>query len=290
MVLDTQLHPPPAGRYPAPRSDRDPALAATRNYISALFRSGRHAEAISLAREQATSPTARDSASFARSSYTTMLSNLLFGDGQVDEAIAVLERASADESTRPAWRTNIDINLAALLARSGQFERALTILDRAQLNFTNTKTGAFSGVFFTVARAPNAWAQFAWIRACALAGLGRHEDADAVLASIVSQPQASPVLSTTSEARLNALQCMRNANRFANELVAQLPSAPPAANLFLQFQPDLNYFRPERETVKTAIDQPLLRKAIEGRVRLLDNHLAPALSGWSTPSVPVATQ
>lgn len=287
-VLDTQLHPAPAGRYPGPRPDGDPALAATRNYIRALFRSGRHAEAIRLAQQQASSPAARDSASFAHVSYTTLLSDLLFDDGQRDKAIAVLEKASADESIKAAWRLNADINLAATLARSGQFEAALTILDKTQQHFANTRTGAFSGVFFGVARAPNAWAQFAWIRACALEGLKRHEEARAVLASIASQPQASAELSTTSAARLNAFQCMHDASGLAGELAAQLPSAPPAGDLFLQFQPDLNYFRPERETTEAAIDQPHLRQAIEGRVRLLDSHFTSALSGWSTSSAPVA--
>ena len=284
-TLDAQLHPPPPGRYPSPQSDEDTKLAAMRSYIMALFGAGRHAEAIALARQQMASPTTSFDASLARPSYTTLLAILLYYDGRHEDAIATLETADADGSIAAAWRVNIDTNLAAFLASSGKYEQALTVAERTEQAFGAQKSGFFYGVH----KYPDSDVLFASIRACALEGLGRHKEAKALLATMSRKPsKAPPALSRTSEARLNALLCMHDATGLADELAALLPSASPADDLFLQFQPAGRPLKAERETVVAALAEPALRTAIAGHARILDAQFTPALEGWSQDDKPAA--
>jgi len=277
-TLEAQVHPKPPGRQFVPYPDEDPKAAAMRGYIQALYSSGDRPRAIALAQEQMRMPFVRDHANFARAQYAAILGGMLINDNRPEEAIAVLDGAASDESLKEVWRVNVDVNRAALLAITGDYSRALTAIERAEAKFDSQKTGLFAGL----RHMPDSWAQFAWIRACALNGVGRRQEANAIISAIPRSRPTSVALPTTSLARLNGLECMHDLDGFGSELMAQLAFAPPAGDLFLRFQPATYHYSRQVNVVSATVQQAPVRNAMAGRVRTLGGAFASALSGWSS--------
>lgn len=251
---------------------------AFRQYMSALVHAGRTSDAIARIQAEIASPTLGDN-TLVRAQIQLMLANVLFDDGATSQAIAVLEKASADARSNAA-KTEADVNLALMLALVGQYDRALTIDDAAEQDFDRMGSGILVGH----RKLPDSHAYFAAIRACALDGLGRHDEAQATLATIGSEPETALDLSVRAESRLLAYSCMHDAAGLANELAADIQAAPPAAKVFLQFQPAREVRPAERETLAKAISMDTAIKAMSGRVRVLGGNLIPALSSWRDAS------
>ncbi len=278
-LADTK--PPQLRKVSTPFDGEDSKLVAMRAYLEALFDAGRDQEAIGLARQQIAKPFYRDNAAFARSLYAETLAFMLADTNRINEAIATLEQAATAPGTSPTIAINVNVNLALMLAQYGQPQRALDLIDANETLFNSRS----HGLLRRIEPQSNAWAQFQWIRACALDRLGHHDDARAALSKIAAMPQQGPQMSTRSEARIYGFQCMGDARGLGSELAEQLPSATPASDLFLQFQPAMFPVPNDRLVIETAIAEPEVRDAIANRVRLLDGALrAPMLRWVSLPS------
>jgi tetratricopeptide (TPR) repeat protein len=200
---------------------------------------------------------------FAHFSLRVGVASELASQGRVEEALDMLEQGEKSRHTRTSFRGNYWVNRAAILAEAGRHSEALRWVDSAR---------AF-------ARKVNAYAdaqvQFAWIRACALRGLGRTGEAEAEYRIV--EAASGPLV----RLRLRALACMGDEDRLAAELIRQLGTdeMPSKVALMLRMA-QVSPFAWARPFARAAA-RPAVRAALEARSRPLPAEMTPALRGWA---------
>lgn len=256
------------GRSDAERYASSGGMAAVLQYLRTLASAGQVEQAIAEARTRlAALPAGSDD----HTRLVTRLANLLFDNGHEEQAIAALEAESGALAADSEWRMNVDANLAALLARSGHYHRAFAIADATWRSFQASDPDE---------HVPAAETQFAWIRACALHGLGQKEKAQALMRGIGDVATELPdEMPATALARLSGYECMKDAAGLAHELAVQVAAAPPGGVVLLMLDPRSVRYAPDRQLREAAVRQPELVKAAAGKVRSLDRFAA-AASDW----------
>ncbi|WP_156428354.1 hypothetical protein [Novosphingobium sp. FSW06-99] len=280
-AADGELQPlPVAGR--AKLEGFSKRFRVFQQYISALERSGRASDAIAKTQTEIAASTSDDNP-ILTSQRQIMLAGLLFRNGSTDKAITVFEQASRDAKSNAA-RQNVNANFALILALTGQYDRALEIDDATEHDFDKSASGFLVGH----RKLPDSNAYFTAIRACALKGLGKQDQARATLATITDDADINSYqLSVPAQSRLLALACMHDAAGLATELAAQIQVAPPAGQIFLEMQPARETTPTIRETLIAAVSTDTAIKAVSGRARVLSGMLLPALHSWrDTPAAP----
>lgn len=268
---------------PRSQSERfagDDAVTATLQHARALVRAGREGEAVALLRRRIAESHAADLSQhrdgFGTALFTIRLASILFDAGDEAAALATLDALSGDASIAPHYRLNIDVNRALLLAQAGRYAQALALINASLKTFRGDLPAADNQAI----KIPDSEANFAWIEACALDGLGRHDEARARLAQIAPQVEGGTLTSTTQSARLSGFLCMHDAAGLAREIAADLAVAPPGGEIFARLQP-LGWSRPvDQETIRRALAEPILVANLPSKARLLPPALQPAVAGW----------
>ena len=255
-------------------------VTSTLQYARTLIASGRLGEGLSLLRQRVAASRAADAAG-DRDGYGTQLLSVrlaseMFEHGNEKGGLAMLDALAADGSIAPEYRLNIDVNRALFYAQAGRSEQALTLITAALKAFR----GEQLPVDGEAIQVPDSEANFAWIEACALDGLGRHDEARMRMAQIEGRPDQGPARSTTQKARIWGFLCMHDGRGLAREFSAQLAIAAPGADIFAIMQP-LNAPRPiDQDTIRRALADPQLAGSITQGVRQLPSILQPAVAGW----------
>ncbi|NKJ02882.1 hypothetical protein [Novosphingobium sp. SG707] len=248
---------------------------ATLQYVELLTDVGHIDEAAAFAKERLASLPSGSPADYMRSSLNSRIAGLLFRDGTSDQAIEGLQK-SIKEQTRPTpFQINEKMTLVELLAISGRYEEALAALDEATEAFKKLSPGLFP----SYEQLPGSMAYFPAMRACALYGLGRKEEALALFARIKDQPGQTSTFSAVEDARLKGISCTRDPDLLAAEIAQRVMTAPPAGDIMTWLQRTMA-FGPSGRVRKQAMSREIVIKAMAGRVRLLGGPLAPALRGW----------
>lgn len=259
----------------------DSRISATLQYARVLEAAGRTGEANALLRQRiaaAADATGKNMREFL----TIRLGWQLFDAGDAPAAIALLEKESADPQREATDHTNLDINLAAMLVRTGSYQRGLVLINQVWAQFSQQPDE--DAVNFKV---PESEAQFAWIRACALDGLGSHVKARALLDAIVSKtPADRGRMTTAASTRISYFLCTRDGPGLAREMARQFDTAWPANPLFDMIQPSSPPVAGDRATLAVALRQPVLIGAIRTKARLLEPDFTSAVSGWRTRAAP----
>ena len=201
---------------------------------------------------------------------------VLFDSGQTSQAISLLETASQDNTIQAGAALNLYVNLALALARSGQYQRALILIDEAWNRPDLDRTSEPRTY-----KVPSGYANFAFIKACALGGLGQRDKALALISNIAETPSSPMADSDESSARLQAFICMHDVQGLAQEIAKQLDTALPAADLFVDVQPDATTYEPEARVLAAAMATPEVRRAAKVHLKLLAPDFTPALSKWA---------
>lgn len=272
---------PPAGQ--GERWSGDPGVSAQLHYARALVDAGRSPAAIAFLRERIAA-TPDDPASASKRIFLTIrLANVLFGGGDVAAAVSTLDAAQRDHGLDGDFKLNIDVNLAMLLARSHQSQRALMMINDTWRQF-DAEAGEGEGYL----KVPSSEANFAWIRACALDGLGDHAKARALIAGIGPSPVWPAQDKVVTEARISAFLCIGDVDGLAAELAAQLDAAPPAGDVFISLQAISYGLASDTALVAAALRRPILARAVAAHARLLSAALTPAVAHWRevAPSAP----
>lgn len=181
---------------------------------SALWSAGRRDEALALLRRKiAMLPgrPSRDDGGYTEVAFGDRLAGWQFDTGDVTGALATLDALRSDPRIEPTYRINADVNTALALARAGRAGEALALVDRTLAAFRadNGERDAEE------VKIPDSEAQFAWIKACALAGLGRRANAAAVMAGIIPEADTSPTTGIPSRARISGYLYMHDASALA---------------------------------------------------------------------------
>ncbi len=199
--------------------------------------------------------------------------------GREVEGFAGYKKIIGDNRLSASNRINAKVNLAAFLAEYGQFSEAL--------KWINEASREFDGQINTVDRYKLSGSNrhFAWIKACALNGLGKSEEAKAYIAVVTQaverpiDPHASVYSTSRIENRLFA--CIGDADAMANELINRNahPLLEPSGALFAQpgkktHNERYNKFR--EKLLKHPIIQQIAKKSVA-----LPPSALPALNQWS---------
>jgi tetratricopeptide (TPR) repeat protein len=130
-----------------------------------------------------------------------------YARGDIPGALSQYATVEATLGDNP-YVVNAMVSRAAALAKNGQYQEALTVIDAALAKLKEPANGV-SPSKNRVVPVPGAELQFAWIRACALQGLGRTNEAETALQPLLKESGVN----TTEEVEdvvLRAEVCMRD--------------------------------------------------------------------------------
>jgi tetratricopeptide (TPR) repeat protein len=209
-----------------------------------------------------------------RSSYL----GVRMGRGEVDGALAGYQMLAKDERIYARYRTNAKVNLAAHYAELGRFDAALKMIDEAKREFDAGQED------FNNYKLTGSDRHFAWIKACALHGLGKTDDAKPFIAIVLSAPekpvdQFADIYATSSiERRLYA--CMGDVERMAELISRGTPNALYGNSSSLILQPELVTAKPRYNAFLKKLREHPKMKATAEQFTPLSSALIPALNSW----------
>jgi|GEM_PF-3430966 len=274
-----------AGVLPLPTQTSEaivgPRVRAVLQLAEALSGGGKIEEAIDLLRRtRGNAPPGADidRATEYLSLTLRLASAVRLRDGNGKAAVRILEEARP--LLDPVYGLNMDVNRAAMLAQDGRHAEALALIEAAEADFRNRSSEEFGS---DRARVPGSLRQFRWIRACALHGLGRTDEARTTFAQVVAAPEpgeAAWVAASNLQIRLRARNCMGDVEGLVDEFIAQLDGGLPGQLVFEWVQPGALLPLVAPATVAAVRAHPRLIAAMAGRVRLLPPELTPALNDW----------
>ncbi|RMB28242.1 hypothetical protein C8J47_2453 [Sphingomonas sp. PP-F2F-G114-C0414] len=249
--------------------------AAKLQYARVLNQSGRRKDAVTMLTQQIQStPTTLDG-QYDRMVLNIRLVSILFEDGDAAEVFNILDQYIKDDKTPPDARINYQVTLSQYLARSGNYRRALEDITKSLDDFLKINSQYNKSI-----KLPGSEAQFSWIQACALHGVGREKEAKAIVNSLNPALFSAKNAAQIRQARLNALLCMKDTKQLGIDFATMILTEPPASGLFQLLQPDNRAFLPERAVLRMAVKDPLFLKAASGHVRFLGGSLSSAVKEW----------
>lgn len=249
-------------------------------YAEALHHAGRIDEASDVLRRARDAMQRRDD--WERAEWV-MVSNRMasyaYSRGDVDGAIKILDDAQRDFADG-SYGINFEVNRAVYLVLSGRYALALSAIDTARTHYD-----AFARQEDEGGPVPGSDRQFAWIKACALQGLGRKAEARAALAPALAseEPQDDYFKLDTNTAILErAYKCMSDTAALVDVLVAQADTNPGGLDAALLLEPAAH---PEEMTpalLAAVRADPRMKALAATRLRPLPAELVPALDDWGT--------
>ncbi|AOH84817.1 hypothetical protein AWL63_13445 [Sphingomonas panacis] len=255
----------------------DPALEGVLHYAKVVADAGRPQDAVTLLEQRYATFTKDPAQAASRIFLLAREAIIRFDAGEREAAIDLLERAAQDASLEGEYKLNIDVNQAMLQARAGQYQAAFVVINDAWRRFDAQNADAEESF-----KVPSSEANFAWIKACALDGLGQHEKARSLMAQIDAGTPRSPDRAVEAQARINGFVCMHDDASLADEFVAQLATAIPLSDVFVLMQPESHFDARERATVAAALRRPVVAESLAVRARLLAPAFQPALENWAS--------
>jgi len=191
--------------------------------------------------------------------------------GDSNGAIAQYELIERTLGTSP-YTDNATISRASLLARSGRYADALSTIDPLFARWSSQNREYKVG---------GSERQFAWIRACALEGLGRHSEAEAAFRPVLDASETYDphyFVESDEKLQLKGRVCMRSVDGVTTMMIDQLKDDITTSAL-LTLQPG---YRPSHDVelwAKVRSDENLAKIARE-RMRVLPPELTAALNDW----------
>ena len=165
------------------------------------------------------------------------------------------------------------INHAAVLAESGRYSDALLKIDYAWAMFRKKAgQGGLTG----------SERQFAWIRACALSGLGRTDEATATYETLRESGRvfdADFIVQSKESIEWRARWCMRRDADLKQFLLSELRSERPTLAV-LALQPTYKGEREDPVLLAKMRADPDIRAATATRVRELPAEMVPAMNKY----------
>lgn len=246
----------------------DPAPAARLHYADALAATGSRAEAIGLVGDWLDTLAEPGEDAYYRAMAASKLGRWLSESGRADVAVArmraELQKLPKDE---PA-RGNIVPNLANIMLLAHDAAGALALLDRETPAAKDMESPSTVGIFVT-------------LRACALEGLGRHEQAVALLRRVQSD------YASVDRAVADALACVGTPDEQARGWIADARNPRLSGERLVGLATARYHKRtgtPPRSfrerTAQLIEDRPDVRRAFDALARPLPPVYEPALDNF----------
>jgi hypothetical protein len=239
-----------------------------------LIDNGQAAEAERMLQQQLRTMKVRTDGSWNAIEYFTVASWIATARNarnDVDGAIEEYEFVERALGNSP-YADNATINRASLLVQNGRFAEGLGAIDPLWVRWSKESREY---------KVVGSERQFAWIRACALAGLGRHAEAEAAFVPVLQATDTRDphyVIESDDSLKLRGLECMKQTAGVKHLIADELQDGlSPSALLLMQ-----PAYRSERDPefwAEVRAD-PLLTKLASERMRVLPPEMTPALNGW----------
>jgi hypothetical protein len=259
-----------AGKTVPELSVRPPVLAAMQ-YAAALASAGSQREAADLLESQiAAIDLKRERDAVEISMLAAIAASYRRADDDPQSAIRLLRSATERLGTSP-YALNTQLSLAALLAETGAFHQALDIGDAARARFQGTLPKGTA--------VANALPQFDWVRACALAGLGRLEEARATMAAVEQAVQVDARRVRLPQVRDHEYRghvCMGNADALAAAWKRDAAGPSIGSVTFTLAQPGARLWREAEPVLSAARGQ----FGLPAPIGALPDRYRPALRNW----------
>lgn len=257
-----------------------PRTRALLQYARALWSLGQRDEANGLLRARLAAN--ERSSDWDRAEYsmvTVVLANQLYADDDAPAADALhkeTERALAGTG----YAINATINRAILAVEQGRYAEGLALVDDAFAAFQVVagKTRVDKGEAI-----PGSLRQFAWIKSCALHGLGRASEAVVWMRPVMAEAEPRGggfILNSNSSVRVRAFMCMHDAGAVADEMVKRIEDTSLSPNELVTLQPTFHRARWNPATLAAVRADPRVQAALAGRMHVLAPELALAVNGW----------
>jgi hypothetical protein len=200
------------------------------------------------------------------------LATVLQVAGKVDESYRQYADIQA-QAGRSDYALNGMVNHAAVLAENGRHAEALALIDAAWDKYR--KEAGDEGL-------AGSERQFAWIRACALDGLGRPAEADAAYRVVRNSGQVADrdfIVDRKESIEWRAHWCRRREPELKALLLAELAADRPTIAA-LVLQPAYKSELLDSSLLARLRADPHIQAALAGRVRVLPPAMIPALNRY----------
>lgn len=276
------------------QSSTRPRIRALLQYARALQHAGRVEDAtVVLRNEISTMPLDTE---WGQAEATMLRLQLVHGhheNGDSEAALAEL-RQGEDALRGTSYAVNFTVNRAATLAEIGRYAEALAAIEAARQEFDTLSEGEPGE---GSERIPGSDRQFAWIRACALHGLGRAAEAAELMRQVraAREPRdAFFVVSSNFDVQLRADICMGNREAVVLHLLNLIEEDPLIFPVGHMLQPNFLSMLPGFErTMRDVRVDPRIVASTRERMRELPPDFAPALRHWNSrrgrPASEIAT-
>ncbi|HEY0149810.1 MAG TPA: tetratricopeptide repeat protein [Allosphingosinicella sp.] len=258
-----------------------PRARAVAQYARALERTGNIENALEVLRREGAALNLKKSWDRAEYSiFGVQAAGVLHNSGQSDAALREVSKAlSVLGSSR--YADNLAITRAAILTESGRYAEGLEAIDK--LWDRHRKRGD--------EKVAGSERQFAWIRACALHGLGRVAEAKAGFPDLEARPDPVDedwIVPSNASIETRALQCFGDVEGLVRLSVTQLESGGLMPYILLALQPHFQVPNDVRKVWEQVRADSRVIAAAKDRFQPLPANLAPALAGWRVPTATAA--
>jgi len=249
-------------------------------YAEALHHAGRIDEASDILRKAR--DTMRRRNDWERAEWvmvSTRMASYAYMRSGADAALDILEDAQTVFANDTSYGINFAINRAVNLALAGRYALALDAIDTARARYDAFMSKGREGT-----PVPGSERQFAWIRACALHGLGREAEARAALApALVTEEPQDRYFKLDSNTLIleRAYKCMGDAGELVKILVAQADANPVGAHAALLLEPAAHPEDMAPALLAAVRADPRMKALAAARFRPLPPDLVPALDNWA---------
>lgn len=269
------------GEFPGHASNSGESVTGGKNraflqYLTTLSVSGRQDEALTLIEAQL----AKRNRPGKKMDLDTVLlvirkATILSGWGDRGQAIALLREVKKSAKIDPEVLINLDVNLAAILVENKEYQAAFDLIESAASNYAE---------MIGPTNVPGSDRQFAWIRACALKGIGRPLEAMKLSESLYATPAVisgnhfvpAPKLEIVSR----AAACMNDPAPLARLIMDEYAEATVISDLHVALQADQSLRKRDVEFYRTVYSDPALKTIAEERMQELAPELKPAVNSW----------
>jgi len=258
---------------------REPVRALLQ-YTGLLTQVGRSAEAEAILRQRLAEMQPKTDKSWSALEWLTIASALAnVRRDQEDYAGSIAYYKAIEKSLASGpYAVNATVNRAALLAEVGQYAEALTVIEQASAAFARQNTDRRS----VGDPVPGSDRHFAWIRACALNGLGRSQEAKTqltVLAKDRTLQDKRFLIDPDNSLILRSSLCMKDYGALKSFLLSEIRTSP-VSTAYVWMQPAYKPRGPAAGLIQKLRDDPEMQNAVRGKMVVLPAELTGALNGW----------
>ncbi len=220
-----------------------------------------------------------DGAQWEWTSFTIAKATNLIRQGKFEEAMQLYQDFEQQSLVDQDLKANTAVNRAAYLAEAGRYEEAISALDLAETAY-GAQVPSYSNI-----KVGGSDREFMWIRACALHGTGKLNEAKLLTDKLYAMPEqpTSYFASLTSTAfiKRRLAFCMDDADALVGLLqqdYSKYPSLPTSATLTLQ--KGYQFDAIDRSALLQRVrDDPRLRD-IMALVEQVAPEQMPAINAW----------